>query len=181
MLGTIYVICFLVGLGLALLRGALAMLGADTHPDVHVDTDVGGDADGGSPGGGLINLTVVSTFVTAFGGAGALMHYTFKAGAAPGMGVAIVSALALAAVMALLLRKIVSSTQAGSEPRSVTGLTAEVITPIPAGGLGEIAYVAKGARYVAPAREKGGGAVEKSAAVVIVETAGATCVVEKKS
>jgi len=180
MLGTIYVVCFLAGLGLALLRGALAMFGADTHPDVHLDTDVGGDADGGSPGGGLINLTVLSTFITVFGGAGALMHYSFKAEAGTGLGVAVAAAFALSLLMALLLRKIVSSTQAGSEPTCVTGLTAEVITPIPAGGLGEIAYVAKGARYVAPAREKGGGAVDKSAAVVIVESAGATCVVEMK-
>ena len=180
MLGTIYVVCFLVGLGLALLRGALAMFGADTHADIHVDSDIGADGDGDSPGGGLVNLTVISTFITVFGGAGALMHYTFKAGAGPGLGAALAVAFSLAAVMALLLRKIVSSTQAGSETQSAKGMSAEVITPIPEGGLGEIAYVAKGSRYVSPAREKGGGAVGKSAAVVIVEMSGATCVVEKK-
>jgi hypothetical protein len=180
MLGTIYIICFLVGLGLALLRGALAMFGADTHADVHVDTDVGADADGDSPGGGLINLTVISTFITVFGGVGALMHYTFKSGTEVGLAVATAGGFALAFAIGLIIRKIVTSTQAGSEPVNIVGLSAEVITPIPAGGLGEVAYVAKGARYVAPARAKDGGAIEKSAAATIVETAGATCVVEKK-
>ena len=180
MLGTIYLICFLVGLGLALLRGALAMFGADTHADIHVDTEVGTDADGDSPGGGLINLTVISTFVTVFGGVGALMHYTFKSGAGVSLAVAAVGGLALALMIGLIIRKIVTSTQAGSEPVKITGLPAEVITPIPAGGLGEVAYVAKGTRFAAPARAKDGGAIEKSAAVTIVETAGATCVVEKK-
>ena len=181
MLGTIYIVCFLTGLALALLRGVLAMFGADSNADFHPDgADVNVEADGESPGMGLLNLTVISTFVTVFGGAGVAMHYGVHTGPGASLGTAVASGFVLAFVMALIIRKIVANTQAGSEPVSVIGFTAEVITPIPAGGLGEVAYVAKGARYVAPAKEKVGGAVEKSSAVVIVEMAGATCVVQKK-
>jgi hypothetical protein len=47
-----------------------------------------------------------------------------------------------------------SRTQSSSEARVSTliGTVATVITPIPASGVGEIAYVQAGSRYTAPAR-----------------------------
>ena len=54
----------------------------------------------------------------------------------------------------------------------IIGVVGEVITPIPEKGVGEIAYVQKGARYSAPAREQSGAPVPGGAAVKIVRVAG---------
>jgi hypothetical protein len=53
-----------------------------------------------------------------------------------------------------LLRSLFSHTQSSSESKvsSLAGQTATIITPIPANGVGEIAYVQAGTRYTAPAR-----------------------------
>lgn len=59
----------------------------------------------------------------------------------------------------------------------VAGLEAEVITPIPEGGLGEIAFRVKGARRTAPARAEGGLAIAKHTQVLIVDHEGAAHVV----
>jgi len=46
-----------------------------------------------------------------------------------------------------------------------------VITPIPAAGVGEIAYVQGGSRYTAPAREQNGVAVANGKTVTITRIA----------
>ena len=47
-----------------------------------------------------------------------------------------------------------------------------LITPIPADGVGEIAYVQAGSRYTAPARTEGGAAVTNGQTVKIVRIVG---------
>jgi hypothetical protein len=51
------------------------------------------------------------------------------------------------------------------------GHTATVITPIPAAGVGEIAYVQGGSRYTAPAREQNGISVSNGQTVRITRIA----------
>ncbi|HNQ23096.1 MAG TPA: NfeD family protein [Phycisphaerae bacterium] len=57
------------------------------------------------------------------------------------------------------------------------GLEAEVITPIPASGAGEIAYVVRGARYNAAARSDAGCELARGTRVVIRRRAGTTFLV----
>jgi len=73
-----------------------------------------------------------------------------------------------------MFETIFSKTQSSSESQisTVTGLTATVITPIPTGGVGEIAYVQAGTRYTAPAREEKGNAVANGQAVKITRIVG---------
>jgi membrane protein implicated in regulation of membrane protease activity len=77
-------------------------------------------------------------------------------------------------VLLVFLRKLFRATQGSSESRisDVIGIEAEVITPIPENGVGEIAYVQKGARYSAPAREQTGVAIANGRPVKIVRVAG---------
>ncbi|MFA6032784.1 MAG: hypothetical protein WC889_07805 [Myxococcota bacterium] len=180
MIGTIYIVCFLVGAGLTIARSLLSFMGGDTNDDFHPDMSADADADGESPGMGLLNMTVISVFVSVFGGVGALMHYLAHAGTGLSLPVAAGGAFLTALLVGLLLNKIVSSTQAGSEPVSITGLPAMVITPIPENGLGEIAYVARGSRYTSAAREKNGEKVENNTPVKIIELSGSVCLVERK-
>ena len=51
-------------------------------------------------------------------------------------------------------------------------MTATVITPIPANGVGEIAYVQAGSRYSAPARDERGSPVANGQTVKIVRIVG---------
>ena len=56
--------------------------------------------------------------------------------------------------------------------RDVLGARAEVITPIPDGGLGEIAFVAQGARVTMTARSVEPGPLPRGATVVIDDRVG---------
>ena len=56
---------------------------------------------------------------------------------------------------------------------------AEVITPIPADGLGEIAYVRRGSRFTASARGEGGVAIPNRSVVTIVRIVGNTYYVKR--
>ncbi len=57
---------------------------------------------------------------------------------------------------------------------------AEVLTPIPANGLGEIAYVINGVRYTLSARSLEGSSIKRGSTVVIREIASNAAVVQQK-
>ncbi|MBM3334773.1 hypothetical protein FJY63_08940, partial [Candidatus Sumerlaeota bacterium] len=56
---------------------------------------------------------------------------------------------------------------------------ADVTTPIPEGGTGEIAFVARGLRQNAPARSDDGKAIERPAEVEIVRIVGGSHIVRR--
>ena len=61
---------------------------------------------------------------------------------------------------------------------SLDGQTASIITPIPANGVGEIAYVQGGSRYTAPARTENGPPVAAGKPVRITSIVGTQYYVE---
>ena len=65
-------------------------------------------------------------------------------------------------------------TQSSSESHvaDLIGAEANVITPIPENGVGEIAYVVGGTRYTAPARAENGAAVANGQTVKITRIVG---------
>ncbi len=171
-IGLIYGGLLAFGVVYALLSTFLGWLG---------DHDFGGlDADAGidhqpHP----ISGTVLATFITGFGGAGTVTHYVYDWTLIPGLLAATVTGLALATAAFLILELIFSRTQAGSEFRSAdaVGRIAEVITPIPEGGLGEIAYVMRGQRERSAARASDGTAIGKGTPVNIERMMGANAYV----
>jgi membrane protein implicated in regulation of membrane protease activity len=148
----IYLICFGVGLVFAIVSAFLADVfgGHDGHIELH--THIGGhDLPGLSP----LSPTTLATFVTAFGGFG-LIFSRIPLTSSPWLSLPL-SALAgvlIAACVFLVFNKIFRATQSSSEGRvaELFGQSAEVITPIRAGGIGQIAYVQGGTRYTASAR-----------------------------
>lgn len=160
----IYLICLGIGLVFTVFTVfAGHFFGGGDH---HVDGS-GGHAEAGAgssdmPGVSAFSPTMIAIFVTAFGAFGMILT-RFEATRSPalsaplaGLGGAVVASIVLA-----LLRSLFRHTQGSSECKvaSVVGTTATVITPIPANGVGEIAYVQAGSRYSAPAREEQGQAV----------------------
>ena len=174
-----YAICFGTGVLFTLISAIAAHLfgghadasGSDI-PDGHVESGLDSD---GTPGFARASPATLAAFVAAFGGFGMILtqvDVTSKPWiSAP---LAIVGGLAVAGLVVVLLRSIFKNTQSSSEGHvaSLMGLGATVISPIPANGVGEIAYVQGGSRYSAPARTEDGAAIANGAAVKITRIVG---------
>ncbi|HNT24849.1 MAG TPA: NfeD family protein [Anaerolineales bacterium] len=154
--------------------------GGMDHGDLHVP---GGDhAAGGEDRTGLspISPFTIAIFVTAFGATGLVARGLFQASERPSLiwatlGGLIVSTLAYIGFTYLFIKP-----QGSSEVRvaDLVGIEAEVITPIPAGGLGEIALVAQGGRVTYSARTKDGAGLPAGQVVRILRILGGVAYVE---
>jgi membrane protein implicated in regulation of membrane protease activity len=179
----VYSICLGVGFLFTLASVVFGHMLGGGH-EVHFDgghvTGAGGHAEAGLDNSGMPGVSpfspmVIASFVAAFGGLGIIFHEIPATRpvwlSAP---LSAVGAFLIAAALVWVLRKLFRSTQSSSESRliDVVGVVGEIITPIPEKGVGEIAYVQKGARYSAPAREQTGAPVPSGASVKIVRVAG---------
>jgi membrane protein implicated in regulation of membrane protease activity len=166
--------------------------------------DHGAGADGGGPADSTYGLTAsghgetsttsvgASTFhfpffsplalATLFGSIGAwglIVKHGFEAGDGTSLAIALPLAAVTAYVVTYAAWRLVKASQATSAFRlaDLVGASAEVLTPIPAGGTGEVAAMVGGQRFTGPAREAQGVAVPRGAPVTIVRVVGATLVV----
>lgn len=165
--GAIYLLCFLVGLGYAVFVGLAGHLFGGHDVSVHMD--VGTDLPM-SP----LSPTVISTFLTGFGGGGMLAQSYFGLSLGRGVVVAILTGTLLSTGTFFVLAILFKNTQAGSEfvIGDMAGRVVQVITPIPENGTGEVAVVVKGTRINGPARSVDGKAVPKNTAVTIERVVG---------
>jgi membrane protein implicated in regulation of membrane protease activity len=172
----VYLFCLVVGFVFVLGSAVLGHFGGDHG---HVDGS-GGHAEAGAdssdaPGVSFFSPIVMAAFVAAFGAFG-LIFSQFETTKSPivSAGLSVVCAVLVASSMVGLLRKLVRASDSSSESRVATlvGMGATVISPIPAGGVGEIAYVQSGSRYTAPAREENGSPVGSGSEVSITRIVG---------
>jgi membrane protein implicated in regulation of membrane protease activity len=185
-------ICLCVGLFYGFFAGLFSLIGghfgggdhggeAPGHTGTEVD-QMGhqpGTADSGfhfSP----FSPVVVSIFMVSFGGTGlaTIQMFDWRLGS---LAVAAPSGFVMAAMTFAFFNKVFKATQSSSEPsiQELVGKEAEVITPIPADGLGEIAYVRRGSRFTASARAEGGVAIPNRSVVTIVRIVGNTYYVKR--
>src|SRR5947207_7195429 len=180
----IYIACLSLGLLFTIISAVAGHFfgGHDAHPDV----GTGGHAEAGYdqsavPGISFFSPTVLACFVTAFGACGIILTKIEATKAvwisAP---VSAVAGFVIALIAFGLFNYMFKQTQSSSESRvaSLVGQTASIITPIPADGVGEIAYVQGGSRYTAPARTEGGTPVPAGKPVRITRIAGSQYFVE---
>jgi len=174
---SIYLFCLVVGLAFTLLSVALGHFFGG-HSD-HVGGS-GGHAEAGAdssdmPGISIFSPTIIAAFITAFGGFG-IIFTEIAATSKPIISapLSIVSATVIAGIMYKLLGVLFSHTQGSSESHvaALAGTDANIITPIPENGVGEIAYVVRGTRYTAPAREESGAAIANGKSVKIKRVVG---------
>jgi membrane protein implicated in regulation of membrane protease activity len=188
----IYLLSFVAGVVYALVGGVMAgVLGGHGHHaglvghDLHhgmghsadaLHTDTEGEVQL-SP----ISPVTITMFGTAFGGVGLIATRTLALPVLLSLPMALASGLLLAAVAFFTFSKLFQATEGSSEPRvsELVGLEAEVITPIPAQGLGEIAYVARGSRFTAPARSEDGKPHSAHSTVLIERVVGSVFCVRK--
>jgi membrane protein implicated in regulation of membrane protease activity len=175
----IYLFCLTVGLVFTLISALMGHFfgGADHDGDV---SGSGGEAEAGIDGGDMPGVsafspTILSSFVTAFGGFG-IIFSQFEGTKSPWISapLSVACAFGIAGLMLGVLRQLFKKTQSSSESHvaSLMGQIATVITPIPENGVGEIAYVQAGTRYTAPARTENGTPVPNGQPVRISRVVG---------
>jgi membrane protein implicated in regulation of membrane protease activity len=173
----VYLGCFLLGLVFTVCSVFFGHH-LDAHGG-HFDLGTGGHAEAGfehtgMPGMTPFSPTILCSFLTAFGGFGLIFtHIEATNNIWISTPLSLFCGLLVAAAVFMLFSAIFSHTQSSSESRvgSLIGHTATVISPIPASGVGEIAYVQSGTRYTAPAREQSGSPVGTGQTVKITRVA----------
>jgi len=168
--GVVYALVILIGGGLG--DGADAGLGGDF--------DVGGaDSLQGSVDVTHVSPVTIAGFVTAFGAFGIIALGLAGASAPASLLWASIGGLVVGLASHLAFIYFFIKPQGSSEVtrQDVIGAPAEVITPIPSGGLGEVAFVAQGGRVTMSARGLGGAAIDRGCLVRIQEQVGSTVVV----
>jgi membrane protein implicated in regulation of membrane protease activity len=122
----------------------------------------------------------LATLFACIGGYGLIALYGFHLNDTSSILVALPAAVVTAYGVTYAGFRIVGSSRGSSQIRlqDLAGADAEVITPIPKGGLGEVAALVGGQRYTAPAREAQGREVPRGAHVKVVKMVGTTLVVE---
>jgi membrane protein implicated in regulation of membrane protease activity len=173
----VYLVCFLIGLLFTVI--SLFFGHALGGHDAHVDVGTGGHAEAGYEHSGMPGITpfsptILCSFLTACGGFGLIFsHIEATNNIWISVPLSLLCGLIIAAAVFWLFAAIFRGTQSSSESHlgSLIGRTATVISPIPAAGVGEIAYVQAGTRYTAPAREQAGVAVGTGQTVKITRVA----------
>jgi len=180
MMFLIYMVCFGVGLLFTIVSAFMAQVFGGDHggaQDGHHEIGTDGHAEVGynMPGFSAFSPTVITSFVTAFGGFG-MIFTKIEATHSPWVSapLSIVVALVIAAGVLWLFQQIFHRTQSSSESQvaSLIGQTVTIITPIPKDGVGEIAYVQGGTRYSAPARAEAGVSIRNGQTVRVTRVVG---------
>jgi membrane protein implicated in regulation of membrane protease activity len=172
----IYGICLVVGLVFTLTSVVFGhFFGHDGHVEGSTGHVEAGADSSDAPGISIFSPTVMASFVTAFGGFGLIFtQFDETRSAIISAPLSLVGGLVVAGVLLVFLRAVFRHTQSSSESHvaRLVGAEANVITPIPENGVGEIAYVVGGTRYSAPARAENNAAVANGRTVKIVRIVG---------
>jgi membrane protein implicated in regulation of membrane protease activity len=198
----VYLFCLVAGLGFAIASGFLGSVfhtgdggdaglghdvgfGHDAGTDVHVgaSTDHGVGVGHGEFGMQLSPLSppIMSTFLAGFGMVGMIgergLHLPwFVSGP-----LAIAFSLGIAVLAFVAIGRLMAGSQGSSHVRfaDLVGTEAEVTTPIPAEGLGEIAFDTPTGRTSHPARSETGEAIPKHSMVTISQVVGNVAMVRE--
>lgn len=181
----VYAICLGVGLLFTIVSAFMSHVfgGHDFGHDAHGELGTAGHAEAGynMPGFSPFSPTVIASFVTAFGGFG-MIFSKIAATRNPWISapLSVLSGFVIAAGVFWMFHQLFDKTQSSSESQvtALIGSSATVITPIPASGVGEIAYVDNGTRYTAPARGLSGAALSTGQTVKISKIVGSQFYVE---
>jgi len=159
--------------------------GGDAHMDYGVDAGGHASASAHAPHAAEFHFPFFSplalaTLFACIGGYGLIALHGFRTEDATSILAAIPAAVVTAYLVTYAGWRIVGSSRGSSQIRiqDLAGVDAEVITPIPAGGVGEVAALVDGQRYTAPAREAQGREVPRGAHVKVLKMVGSTLLVE---
>ena len=167
--GILYAFVILITGGLHDFAGGLHLPGDFGGHHIPAFGDHGGDTSVPS-----LSPVTVASFVTAFGAFGIVASQGMNTSAGLSILVAAIGALIVAAIAHFAFGYFLIAPQGSSEvtQKDIVGATAEVTTPIPVGGLGEVTLVAQGGRLTYPARSLDRVLLPRGTTVTIVEEVG---------
>jgi membrane protein implicated in regulation of membrane protease activity len=168
MLTLTYIVLAIAGCGYVLVALVLGQL---------FDGDIVGGDDFEFP---LLSPSTLATLAGSLGAFGLIAKYGPGTSDTVSLIVALPAALGFtyAATYAAWRLLVSSTTTTTIAAADLAGADAEVVTPIPAGGVGEAAAFVNGQRFTAPAREVDGQEVPRGAVVSVVRLAGSTLYVK---
>ena len=157
----------------------------------------GGNGDGGHDGGhdaggdghghhGVASFhfpffspVALATLFGALGGWGLILRHGARVSDATSLVIAIPLAVATAYAVTYAAWRMVTASRGSISYRmtDLIGASAEVLTPIPAGGIGEVAALVGAQRHSGPARERDGREVPRGTVVKVVQVVGGTLLV----
>ena len=175
----VYLACFAFGLLFSIVSGIFAGVfgghdGAMGHHGGigHAHLPIGHSD---SPNFSPLSPTTIASYITSFGGIGLILD-RIPATHSPALSVPLsaIGGFGIAALVFWVFNTAFHKLQGSSEGKTfeLVGTQASVITPIPAGAVGEIAYVQNGTRYTAPARSEGQAPIVAGATVRISRLVG---------
>lgn len=168
---TIFLICFLVGVGVSALSLVASSMHLHHHGGFHFHHHGGGGGFLTKAGGvlsHLLNLAAITMFLTWFGGVGLLLEEMTKLAAA----VVVLAACVAGGVGAATINMFIAALRAREHPLqeiSLIGAIGKLTIPIREGGTGEVVYTVDGKRRCSGARSDEGRAIDKDAEVVITK------------
>lgn len=183
-IGIIYAVIILIG-------GALHDIhipGLDIHiagheiGHAHVDVSPGASVDHPSVKIPSLSPITVASFVTAFGAFGLISLGLFDATRQVSLAWAVIGGLIIAIIAHFAFGFFLIAPQGSSDVQfhDIVGAVGEVITPIPADSVGEIAFVAQGGRITYTAKSATGVAIARGSTVLIENVIGGVAVVRLK-
>jgi membrane protein implicated in regulation of membrane protease activity len=197
MLTTAYVALAVIGCGYVLVSAFVGHLGnggdgGHEHAAHGADAQYGIDGSGhGAVSAGAASAAefhfpffsplALFTFMGALGAFGLIARVGAGLADWPSLAVAVPAAAATSYGATWLGWRLFTGATGSSEIRDadLAGAEGEVITPIPSGGLGEVAVMVRGQRFAAPAREAEGGELPRGTGVRVVRAMGSTLVVQR--
>ena len=147
--------------------------------------EFGGDADGGDADGGvdgdiqIFSPITGATFVTVFGATGLICTIGFGMDPRLSQIVAAFVGAVVSLLVAFVYSQVLIEMQGTTEIRQadMIGIQAEVSTPIPAQGTGEVRFILNNERLSRPARSRDRTAIPRGATVIIERTAADSVIV----
>jgi hypothetical protein len=171
--------------GAAHAGGAHADASGHAGPDTHygVEGTGHGSTKASEAGGAAFHFPFFSplalaTLLAALGAWGLIAQFGLRLADGASLLLAVPAAVATAYAVTYVGWRLVAGSRGSSEIRmaDLAGARAEVITPIPAGGTGEVVALVAGQRFTAPAREAEGRELSRGSLVTVLRV-GPTLVV----
>lgn len=190
----VYIVCLVFGVGYSVVSAVFGSHGLDHGGGLehgggfdHSGFDHAGGTEGhqAADNGNMpspFNPLVIASAITAFGAIGLIGKAGFSWSDFFSAVIALGFAGAIGAAMFFGIVKVMYNQQSNSvfSLEQLEGIEAEVITPVPEKGLGEITYVINGMRSSLSAKSLGNVQIQRGRKVIIREVAGNYAVVQEK-
>ena len=151
-------------------------------PNIDFHVDHAPSFDHGAVGVSPLSPITIASFVTSFGAIGLISTQLFLVPDNISLVIAAVGAACVAGGMFFFYSRVLVAGEGSSAVRlaDISGMSAEVVIPIPKNGLGQVAFVARGRRATRGARSADGKPIPRGTIVTIQAVTGNMVIVYRQ-